>query len=90
MSDPMPRPDLDRILRYLNKKLPPDSVLEEADIQFLERCIDAIHAGRKAILIVEKDGDGTIDYMFSATDRVEACRMMQKVILTQVRKRGFD
>lgn len=83
MSD-LPRPDLERILRALNKKF--DSVLSESDLIFLEKCLTALHAGRKAVLIVAGIAGGdTISWLFSGASRAEATHLMHKVIEAQIR-----
>lgn len=86
MSEELPRPDINRILSYLNHKR--DSILTESDIDFLEKCIDAIHQGLSAVLIIHDKEKESLKYMFSQADRVEAVDMMHRVILTQVKKGG--
>lgn len=76
--------DINAVLKRLlsdGKDVPIGSqtVLAPEDEAYLNRLINAVRSGKRAVLIVE-DTDEKLKYMFSNASRAEAVSMLGKVI----------
>ncbi len=72
--------DLDMVLQRLLRDIQASgSTLSADDESYLNALVNAVRAGRKAIIIVEEE-DERLRYMFTAATRSEAVTMLGKVV----------
>lgn len=84
----MNTPDPDKMAEYLSRLLrngkknestpQSSSVLPPEDQAYLDALVAGIHAGKRAIIILEENED-KLKYMFSNASRAEAVAMLGKV-----------
>jgi len=73
--------DISAVLKYLLGERPAQAptVLAPEDEVYLNKLLASVHAGKRAVLIVE-DSEDKLKYMFSNASRAEAVSMLGKVI----------
>ena len=72
--------DINAVLKFLlGEGADSQSVLAPEDAVYLNKLLASVHAGKRAVLVVE-DSDDKLKYMFSNASRAEAVSMLGKVV----------
>jgi len=81
--------DIDKLLKALlqEEKSPTDAVdIDEEDMAFLNRLIDSVKRGSRAILIVVDPEDEQMEYIVANASRAQAIVMLARMIQRTARK----
>lgn len=81
--------DIDKLLKSLlsDDKTAQDSVeIDEEDMAFLNRLIDSVKRGSRAILIVVDPEDEQMEYIVANASRAQAIVMLARMIQRTARK----